>query len=65
MCGRYAATRSSSQLVETFEIDWAKVDEQLAPDYNVAPTKTSPVVVAITPKDQPEEEPARQLRNLR
>ena len=51
MCGRYASTTSRKTLLETFEIDPEPADPEIAQDYNVAPTKTSPVVVARTPKD--------------
>lgn len=67
MCGRYASTRSREDLVRTFEIDtWSADEEALEPDYNVAPTKPSPVVLARRPKDTPDDaEPVRQLRNLK
>jgi putative SOS response-associated peptidase YedK len=52
--------------MKMFSIDQLDADEQLRPDYNVAPTRKSPVVLAApspqTPKDA---EPVRQLRNLR
>ena len=65
MCGRYASTRSRDDLVETFDIDTARAEEALDPDYNVAPTKTSPVVLARRPKDSSDDtEPVRQLRNF-
>ncbi|MFC9841587.1 hypothetical protein ACFVKB_48820 [Rhodococcus sp. NPDC127530] len=51
-------------LLETVEIDPDRADPELAPDYNVAPTKTSPVVVARPPKDTGDDQPQRQLRNL-
>ena len=46
MCGRYASTRSRSDLLGTFKIEQALADEEKAPDHNVAPTKTSPTVLA-------------------
>jgi putative SOS response-associated peptidase YedK len=64
MCGRYASTRSREDLLETFKIEAAVADEAKAPDYNVAPTKTSPTVLARPPRDAGEDaEPVRQLRN--
>jgi putative SOS response-associated peptidase YedK len=75
MCGRYAASRSPDDLVEEFEV----VDDQtsdadggagVVPDYNVAPTKTAPVVLERAPRgagedsDVDEEPPVRQLRPL-
>jgi hypothetical protein len=63
MCGRYASTRSRSDLLETFKIEEALADEEKAPDYNVAPTKTSPTVLARAPRDAEDDaEPVRQLR---
>ncbi|MGY4771219.1 SOS response-associated peptidase [Kribbella sp. CWNU-51] len=66
MCGRYASTRSREDLLETFKIEEALADEEKAPDYNVAPTKTSPTVLARPPRGADEEtDPVRQLRNLK
>ena len=66
MCGRYASTRSREDLLETFEIEEALADEEKAPDYNVAPTKTSPTVLArLTRGADDDAEPVRQLRNLK
>src|SRR5262245_63609437 len=65
MCGRYASSRSADDLAAEFEVDQIDVQEQLSPDYNVAPTKKSPVVLARLPKDAPDDaEPVRQLRTL-
>jgi putative SOS response-associated peptidase YedK len=44
MCGRYAAAKDPAALVEEFEIESAP-DEELKPDYNVAPTKKVYLVV--------------------
>jgi putative SOS response-associated peptidase YedK len=66
MCGRYASIHSRDDLVDVFEVDMSNAEEALKPDYNVAPTKTSPVVLARKPKDAPDDaEPVRQLRNLK
>jgi putative SOS response-associated peptidase YedK len=66
MCGRYASTRSREDLLGEFEIDSTNTDEDaIEPDYNVAPTKTSPVVLARPPRDDKEGEPVRQLRRLK
>ncbi|GAB2635233.1 SOS response-associated peptidase [Kribbella swartbergensis] len=66
MCGRYASARSRSELLETFKIEEAYADEEKAPDYNVAPTKTSPAVLARPPRGAGDDaEPVRQLRNLK
>ena len=55
MCGRYASSRSADDLAAEFEVDQIDVQEQLSPDYNVAPTKKSPVVLARLPKDAPDD----------
>ena len=69
MCGRYATAREPADLIEEFGIDWAAVDEQLAPNYNVAPTDEVYAVVERFPKDQPaglpNAVPQRQLRVVR
>lgn len=44
MCGRYASTRSAEDLVAEFDAIDTEVDEQLRPDYNVAPTTQVPVI---------------------
>ncbi|SHN32644.1 Putative SOS response-associated peptidase YedK [Cryptosporangium aurantiacum] len=44
MCGRYASTRSSDDLVAEFDAIGTAFDEPLRPDYNVAPTTDVPVV---------------------
>jgi putative SOS response-associated peptidase YedK len=67
MCGRYASSRKPEDLVEEFEIRTSKVDEALAPDYNVAPTKPVYAVMERSPsaRDDPEQQPPeRQLRVL-
>lgn len=45
MCGRYAASKDPSALVEEFGVT-APVEERLEPDWNVAPTKRVPIVVS-------------------
>jgi putative SOS response-associated peptidase YedK len=52
VCGRYASTRSREDLLETFKIEEALADKEKAPDYNIAPTKTSPTVLARPPRAQ-------------
>jgi putative SOS response-associated peptidase YedK len=43
MCGRYASTRSAADLASIFEaLD--ETDEELRPDYNIAPTDPAPIV---------------------
>ncbi|WP_067490342.1 SOS response-associated peptidase [Actinomadura hibisca] len=66
MCGRYATARSRQELLDQFQAQADAVEEELEPDYNVAPTKQVPAILTRAPKDAPEEEPAvRQLRTLR
>ncbi|HET7475707.1 MAG TPA: SOS response-associated peptidase [Dermatophilaceae bacterium] len=75
MCGRYAATANPDDLVEEFEIDQERLGEPVrsllaapqvppagAPDFNMAPTKAAPVVLARRPRGQDDAPPARQLR---
>ena len=56
MCGRYASARKRIELLEEFGAQSDGVDEPLAPDYNVAPTK--PVYAVLTREE-------RQLRIVR
>jgi putative SOS response-associated peptidase YedK len=39
MCGRYASARKRIELLEEFGVQSDRVEQPLAPDYNVAPTK--------------------------
>jgi putative SOS response-associated peptidase YedK len=68
MCGRYAASRRPEDLIEEFEIEAVAEQapgedliEEFEPEYNVAPTKTAPVVFAAQ-VDQNADRPARRLR---
>jgi putative SOS response-associated peptidase YedK len=50
MCGRYATTQTSASLNRAFELDLVNLDYansggELEPDYNMAPTKTAPIIV--------------------
>src|SRR6478609_7672893 len=65
MCGRYASSRKPEDLVEEFEIRTSKVDEALAPDYNVAPTKPVYAVLERSPSPRDAEEPDPPERQLR
>ncbi len=44
MCGRYTSARGRQELIDYFDIDEDEAGE-LAPDFNVAPTKPVPVVL--------------------
>jgi len=46
MCGRYASTRSTTDLTALFDAVDETGGAQLAPDYNVAPTDPVPIVRA-------------------
>ncbi|MDQ1287017.1 MAG: hypothetical protein QG622_582 [Actinomycetota bacterium] len=73
MCGRYVASRRPEDLAEEFEIDTTGVtgpgDDPAGAvaDFNVAPTKKAPVVLAWQPRGVPAGEggPVRLLRLLR
>ena len=64
MCGRYASSRRSEDLVEEFEIVESRVATPLEPDFNVAPTKEVYAVVERPPAKDSPEPPERQLRVL-
>jgi putative SOS response-associated peptidase YedK len=66
MCGRYASARKKHELLEEFrvELDGA-VDEELSPDYNVAPTKKVYAVLSRMPEEQAEGATPRPVRQLR
>ena len=51
MCGRYAVTASVQDLVSEFEVDDTTL-RTFEPDYNVAPTKPVPVVLARRRTDE-------------
>ncbi|GAA0470202.1 SOS response-associated peptidase [Streptomyces sp. NPDC046215] len=65
MCGRYAASRSPEDLVELFGVETWEPAETLAPDWNVAPTKSVYAVLERPLKDAADRRPVRQLRALR
>jgi putative SOS response-associated peptidase YedK len=46
VCGRYAASRRPDDLVGEFEVFRLRPDAQVAPDWNVAPTKDVPAIVS-------------------
>ncbi|GAB3755845.1 SOS response-associated peptidase [Yimella radicis] len=77
MCGRYAASFSPDDIADEFDVDEDRTDEHArsvlvnpqqppagAPDWNMAPTKQSTVVLTRVPKDDPDNAPVRQLRLL-
>jgi putative SOS response-associated peptidase YedK len=90
MCGRYAATANPNELIEEFEVEQDRTAEPArsilkspqtpppgAPDFNLAPSKQAPVVLARVPRESRESSeertdahvdgglaPVRQLRML-
>ncbi len=58
MCGRYATTQTSASLNDAFGADLADSFVELEPDYNMAPTKLAPLVIARPSDDGP---PTREL----
>src|SRR4051812_31320097 len=69
MCGRYASARKKHDLLGDFEgeLDGAP-DQELGPDYNVAPTKEVYAVMSRVPKVEGErrsDRPVRQMRVVR
>ncbi|MBA4609699.1 SOS response-associated peptidase [Aeromicrobium sp. Marseille-Q0843] len=46
MCGRYATSRTPTTLVDDFESDLGDLFVDTGPDFNLAPTKLAPLVVA-------------------
>ena len=64
MCGRYASSRDSEDLIEEFEVVESRIAAPLAPDYNVAPTKEVYAVVERPPSRESDDPPQRQLRVL-
>jgi putative SOS response-associated peptidase YedK len=66
MCGRYASARKKQELLEEFEVELDGVpDQELRPDYNVAPTKTVYAVMSRVPKTDGETASGRSVRQLR
>jgi putative SOS response-associated peptidase YedK len=63
VCGRYAASRRPDDLAGEFEVFRLRLDTNLEPDWNVAPTKDVPAIV-----EEPDTEggpPVRVLRVMR
>lgn len=64
MCGRYAASANPEDLVEELHVERDESGGEFAPDYNVAPTHSSPVVLERPLRNQQRAVPVRQLRLL-
>jgi putative SOS response-associated peptidase YedK len=65
MCGRYAASRKPTELVELFQVSTWDPAETLAPNWNVAPTADVYAVLERPDKESGSPEPVRRLRVLR
>ncbi|MBG0832128.1 SOS response-associated peptidase [Planomonospora sp. ID67723] len=66
MCGRFASARGKHELLEEFEVELdGAADDELRPDYNIAPTKPVYAVLSRVPKQSPEGRPVRQLRVMK
>jgi len=67
MCGRYASARKRIELLEEFSVQRDQVTQDLAPDYNVAPTKPVYAVLDRPARsgDQGERDPGTPVRELR
>jgi putative SOS response-associated peptidase YedK len=71
MCGRYASARKRIELLEEFSVERDRTTQPLAPDYNVAPTKSVYAVLSRDGKDGRDGsddeamQAARQLRVVR
>ncbi|PHQ53063.1 hypothetical protein BLA24_03875, partial [Streptomyces cinnamoneus] len=60
MCGRYAASRRPEDLAGLFGVEKWEPEETLAPDWNVAPTKSVHAVLERPLKDAADRRPVRQ-----
>ena len=65
MCGRYASARKRQELLDEFRIERDRVDESLAPDYNVAPTKPVYAVMTRGSRGDGDSAPKNVARELR
>jgi len=66
MCGRYVSARKKAELLEEFQVELDGVEDEPAPDYNVAPTKEVYAVLCRVPKTGgAAPRPVRQLRRVR
>src|SRR5690349_21689495 len=62
MCGRYASSRDSEDLIEEFGVVGSRIAAPLAADCTVARTKEVYAVVERPPSRESAEPPQRQLR---
>jgi putative SOS response-associated peptidase YedK len=50
MCGRYATARARQELLDEFQVQLDATEQDLEPDYNVAPTKQVPAILTRVPR---------------
>lgn len=65
MCGRYVVTKNPQELAQEFEVDRIAVDGPAEADYNVAPTKNVPAILARARREEDGDGIERQLRTVR
>ncbi|WP_229051528.1 SOS response-associated peptidase [Aeromicrobium sp. Leaf350] len=51
MCGRYATTRTAQRLTDDFGTTLAVAEDAISADFNMAPTKQAPLVIARAADD--------------
>jgi putative SOS response-associated peptidase YedK len=51
MCGRYATSRTSTRLTDDFDAGLAVAEDEITADFNMAPTKRAPLVIARASQD--------------
>lgn len=51
MCGRYATSRTSDTLIDDFAATLVEANGSIDVDYNVAPTKTPPLIIGRVPAE--------------
>ena len=51
MCGRYATTRTAQKLTDDFGASLADGEDEIGADFNMAPTKRAPLVIARAATD--------------
>ena len=51
MCGRYATTRTAQRLTDDFGATLAVAEDEISADFNMAPTKRAPLVIARAADD--------------
>ncbi len=61
MCGRYATTQTPASLNDAFGARLADSFVDLEPDYNVAPTKQAPIVIARPSEEETSDRGNREL----